>query len=62
MLDCHCLVIAAWRYSKRGGGKGKESRNSCWALADGFGERFVPKRVKASLPNDYSAVNQIDIF
>ena len=30
-------------------------------LVDGFGERFVPRRVKAGLPNDHSVMNQLDI-
>ena len=46
----------------RGGGNGKGPRNNSWALADGFGGRFVRGRVKVGLPNDHSAMNQLDIF
>jgi hypothetical protein len=43
----------------RGGGRERDRGINSWALADGFGELG---RVKMGLPNDHSAVNQLDIF
>jgi len=46
----------------RGGGRERDRGITSWALADGFFERFVRGRAKVGLPNDHSAMNQLDIF